>query len=108
MACGDKRAACRVAILDPALTLTQPEQVTALTGVDAISHAIETYVTLRRNAISVTYSRSAFGMLARGFPRVLKDPSDLSARGEMQLGASLAGMAIERRCLEQRMRRRIR
>ena len=88
MACGDKRAACRVAILDPELTLTQPDQVTALTGIDAISHAIETYVTKRRNAVSTTYSRSAFGMLAKGFPTVLNNPSDLDARGNMQLGAS--------------------
>ena len=95
MACGDKRAACRIAILDPELTLTQPAEVTALTGVDAISHAIETYVTKRRNAVSTTYSRSAFGMLAKGFPQVLRSPDDLQARSQMQLGATLAGMAIE-------------
>ncbi|QDT03166.1 Alcohol dehydrogenase [Rubripirellula lacrimiformis] len=95
MACGDPRAACRIAILDPVLTLTQPQRVTALTGIDAISHAIETYVTKRRNPMSVTYSRRAFGMLADGFSRVLADPSDLEARGQMQLGACFAGMAIE-------------
>ena len=95
MACGDSRAACRVAILDPTVTLTQPASVTALTGIDAISHAIETYVTTRRNPISITYSRRAFGMLAKGFSRVLIDPSDLEARSLMQLGACMAGMAIE-------------
>jgi alcohol dehydrogenase len=95
MACGDPRAACRIALLDPKLTVTKPASVTALTGIDAISHAIETYVTKRRNAISVTYSRRAFGMLARGFSRVLRDPLDLEARSLMQLGACFAGMAIE-------------
>jgi alcohol dehydrogenase len=95
MACGDPRAACRVAILDPTVTLTQPANVTALTGIDAISHAIETYVTKRRNPISVTYSRRAFEMLAKGFSRVLAEPSDLEARSLMQLGACMAGMAIE-------------
>ena len=95
MACGDPRAACRVAILDPELTLTQPTAVSALTGIDAISHAIETYVTKRRNAISTTYSRRSFGMLAQGFSRVLTHPDDLEARSCMQLGACLAGMAIE-------------
>ncbi len=95
MACGDPRAACRVAILDPVLTLTQPRRVTALTGIDAISHAIETYVSKRRNPISTTYSRRAFGMLARGFARVLENPSDLEARSQMQLGSCFAGMAIE-------------
>jgi alcohol dehydrogenase len=95
MACGDKRAACRIAILDPELTLTQPEAVTALTGIDALSHAIETYVSKRRNLISTTYSRRAFGLLAKGFSRVLTQPDDLEARCLMQVGACLAGMAIE-------------
>ncbi len=95
MACGDPRAACRVAILDPELTVTMPARVTSLTGIDAISHAIETYVTVRRNAISTTYSRRSFGLLAKSFLRVLQSPDDLVARSDMQLGASLAGMAIE-------------
>lgn len=95
MACGDPRAACRVAILDPALTVTQPPKVTALTGIDAISHAIETYVTTRRNPLSTTYSRRAFGLLAGGFSKVLQSPNDLEARSQMQLGACFAGMAIE-------------
>jgi alcohol dehydrogenase len=95
MACGDLRAACRIAILDPNLTLTQPSGVAALTGIDAISHAIETYVSKRRNPVSTTYSRRAFGLLAQGFSTVLKEPDDLEARSMMQLGACFAGMAIE-------------
>lgn len=95
MACGDPRAACKIALLDPRLTVTQPARVTTLTGIDALSHAIETYVTTRRNPMSLTFSRRAFGLLMTGFPRVLSDPSDLEARGQMQLGACLAGLAIE-------------
>ena len=95
MACGDKRAAFRAAILDPELTLTQPPRVTALTGIDAISHALETYVTTRRNAISLAFSRSAWGHLAANYSRVLAEPTNLEARAEMQLGAALAGLAIE-------------
>lgn len=95
MACGDKRAACKVALLDPELTLTQPSKVTALTGIDALSHAIETYVTRKRNPLSLAFSRQAFGWLAKGFPAVLKNPADLEARSWMQLGASFAGLAIE-------------
>ena len=44
MACGDKKAAARVALLDPELTLSQPSNVTAVTAIDAISHAVESYV----------------------------------------------------------------
>jgi alcohol dehydrogenase len=95
MACGDPRAACKLALLDPELTLTQPPRVTALTGIDAISHALETYVTSKRNPVSITFSRRAFGLLAKGFPKVLADPADIEARSEMQLGAFFAGLAIE-------------
>jgi alcohol dehydrogenase class IV len=45
MACGDKKAAARISILDPDLTLTMPASVTAATGIDAISHALESHVT---------------------------------------------------------------
>jgi alcohol dehydrogenase len=95
MACGDPKAACKIALLDPELTLTQPERVTALTGIDAISHALETYVTKRRNTMSVCFSREAWKHLATSFARVLQEPTDLEARSGMQMGAALAGMAIE-------------
>lgn len=95
MACGDKRAAFRAAILDPELTITQPARVAALTGIDALSHAVETYVSKRRNAISQAFSREAWRHLAPNFSRVLSEPNNLAARAEMQLGACLAGLAIE-------------
>ena len=95
MACGDPKAACRIAILDPTLTLTRPSAVTALTGIDAITHALETFVCNKRNPISECYSREAWQLLTRGFPNVLESDSDVNARGRMQLGACFAGMAIE-------------
>lgn len=95
MACGDKKAACRVALLDPELTVTMPATVTAVTGIDAISHAIETYVTTKRNTVSQLFSRRAWSLLAKSFPRVLEDPSDQEARGGMLVGSHFAGAAIE-------------
>jgi alcohol dehydrogenase len=95
MACGDKKASFRVAILDPELTVSQPERVTALTGIDAISHALETYVTKVRNPASLAFSREAWLLLSENFTRVLNDPTDLEARSGMQLGACFAGLAIE-------------
>ncbi len=95
MACGDPKAAARIAILDPALTVSQPPRVTACTGVDAIAHALETMVTRQRSALSGMYSREAFRLAAGSFPRVLRNPLDLEARGRMLLGAALAGTAIE-------------
>lgn len=95
MACGDKKASFRIAVLDPQLTVTQPPRVTALTGIDALSHALESWVTTRRNPASLAFAREAWRLLAGNFPSVLADPENLDARGAMQLGASFAGMAIE-------------
>lgn len=95
MACGDPKAAAKVAILDPLLTVSQPPRVTAVTGIDAIAHAIESAVTRKRTPISAIYSREAFRLCYEGFERVLRDPQDLEARGLMQLGAAFAGTAIE-------------
>ncbi|HET6408096.1 MAG TPA: iron-containing alcohol dehydrogenase [Chthoniobacteraceae bacterium] len=95
MACLDPKAAARVAILDPVLTLSQPARVTACTGVDAIVHALEAAVTKKRNAISAIYAREAFRLCFLSLPRVLERPDDLEARARMLLGAAFAGTAIE-------------
>jgi alcohol dehydrogenase len=95
MACGDTKAACRVALLDPELTLSQPRRVAAATGIDALSHAVESFVSRRRNWLSRGFSREAWLLLSASFERVLAEPDDMESRGRMLLGASLAGMAIE-------------
>jgi alcohol dehydrogenase len=95
MACGDPKAAARVALLDPELTLTQPAAVAASTGMDALSHAVETAVTRRRNPLSQMLSREAFRLCTRGLRRVFEHPNDINARADVLLGAALAGMAIE-------------
>jgi len=95
MACGDRKAAFRVAILDPEVTLSQPRSVTAVTGIDALAHAIESYVCTRRNPVSSMCALTAFRYLEANFPIVLRSPGDLAARSAMQIGSHLAGMAIE-------------
>jgi alcohol dehydrogenase class IV len=95
MACGDPKAAFRVALLDPSLTISQPLNVTATTGFDAIAHAVETFVTTKRNALSEFFSREAWRLLEGNYERVLAAPGDLEARSAMQLGAYFAGVAIE-------------
>jgi alcohol dehydrogenase len=95
MACGDPKAAPLVAILDPLLTVTQPRQVAACTGIDAIAHAVETAVTKKRNELSWLYSREAFRLTAGNLDCVFQQPDNLEARAAMQLGAAYAGTAIE-------------
>src|SRR5205085_1002714 len=95
MACGDRKAAFRVALLDPELTLSQPPSVTAITGLDALTHAIESYVCAKRSPLSQTFSLAAWRYLESNYAQVLDAPLDLAARGAMQLGSYFAGMAIE-------------
>jgi alcohol dehydrogenase len=95
MACGDPRAAFQLALLDPALTVSQPRSITATSGFDAIAHAVETYVATKHNPLSDVFSREAWSLLERNYERVLSQPDDLEARGAMQLGAYYAGAAIE-------------
>jgi alcohol dehydrogenase len=60
-----------------------------------MTHALETYVTKPRTAISMAFSFESWQLLSLGFEDVIKFPDDLEARAEMQLGAMMAGMAIE-------------
>jgi alcohol dehydrogenase len=95
MACGDEKAAFRVAILDPLLTISQPAQVTAAVGYDAISHAVESFVTTRRTGVSDLFAREAWRLLEENYERVVNAPREVDARGAMLLGAHYAGIAIE-------------
>ena len=95
MACGDPKAAFRAVVLDPRLTLTQPDSVTAAAGYDAMAHAVESFVCTRRNPRSQELSLEAWRLLEGNYERVLSDPQDLEGRAAMQLGAFYAGTAIE-------------
>ena len=95
MACGDASAAFRVALLDAELTLSVPRAVAASAGFDAVAHAVETYVSTRRNPLSEIFSREAWRLLESSYERVLALPEDLEARGRMLLGSHFAGAAIE-------------
>jgi alcohol dehydrogenase len=105
MACGDRRPPRegglrpRLAILDPSLTRTMPPAVAAASGIDAVSHAIETAGCRARNDASRRASRAAWELLSRSFEPALRGESDAAAGAEMLLGAHLAGCAIERAML---------
>ena len=75
--------------------VSQPEAVRAAVGYDALSHAVETSVTTKCNAVSEAFSREAWRLLEASYERVMERPGDLEAQGAMQLGAHFAGAAIE-------------
>ena len=95
MACGDPKARFRAVILDPEVASTAPRRVAAATGMDAVSHAIETAVSRRSNPVSRMLSRTAWRMISERFQPALATPGDLGSVAAMQLGAHLAGAAIE-------------
>ncbi|MCP3978841.1 MAG: iron-containing alcohol dehydrogenase [bacterium] len=95
MACGDRRAKFRAVILDPALTATTPRDVAALSGIDAVSHVVESYVCTRRNPISQLLGREAWRRIDRSLALALGGGEDETPRADMLLAAHLAGAAIE-------------
>lgn len=99
MACGDPKAAFRAVVLDPVVTVSQPRALTAIAGFDALSHAVESYVTTTRTDISEVFALDAWRRLESHYERVLAGPADLDARGAMLLGAHEAGIAIEQSML---------
>jgi aldehyde dehydrogenase (NAD+) len=84
----------RVAILDPRLTETLPPDLTAATGMDAMTHAVESYVSQQRNPISDAAALHAVRLIRTYLPRAVQNGQDLAARGQMQIAARLAGWAF--------------
>jgi alcohol dehydrogenase len=99
MACGDPKLSFKLAILDPALTWSQPASVTVATGFDALSHAVESFVTAKRSPVSDMLAREAWRLIDGNLERVIARADDAEARAAMLLGAHYAGAAIEQSML---------
>ncbi len=99
MACGDPAMLFGTVVLDPELALSQPRGVSAISGLDAISHALEAAVTTARNPLSLSYAREAWRLLSTHFDRVLARSADVATISAMQWGAFLAGASIEQSML---------
>jgi alcohol dehydrogenase class IV len=82
------------ALVDYELTLSKPPRLTADTGIDALTHAIEAYVSRRANPFSDGMALAAMRLLAPNLRRVWADPQDRAAREAMMLGATQAGIAF--------------
>jgi alcohol dehydrogenase len=83
-----------IALLDPELTLSLPPQITAATGMDALTHALESYVNTATQPISEAMSDQAMTLIARSLSKAVADGSDVEARGDMLLASTIAAMAF--------------
>jgi len=81
-------------VFDPAITVHTPEWLWLSTGIRAVDHAVETYCSLDRNAYTDSTSLQALRLLGRGLPAVKRDPKDLAARLDCQIGAWISMIGI--------------
>ncbi|RXI47717.1 alcohol dehydrogenase [Clostridium tetani] len=83
-----------LAIVDPQFSITVPQNITATTGIDALTHAIESYTSKHANSFSDTFALSAVKRIFNNLIKAYKDGKNFEARNEMALGALEAGIAF--------------
>ena len=90
----DHHLAPDVAILDPHMVSGLPPRITAFTGMDALTHAVEAIHVLERNPIADALALHAIRLIAANLPCSVNNGDDLPARGQMQIAAAMAGIAF--------------
>jgi alcohol dehydrogenase class IV len=83
-----------VALVDPILTLSMPERLTAITGFDVLTHAIESFVSRRATSHSRALSVSAMRVVGRVLPEILDSPNDLGARSQLAYASTMMGLNL--------------
>lgn len=83
-----------IAILDPLMTVGMPSMVTAGTGMDAVTHAVEAIHSLQRDPIADALALHAIRLAKRYLPDAVKNGNDITARGQMLIAANMAGAAF--------------
>lgn len=83
-----------VALLDPELTLSLPPHITATTGIDALTHALEAYTSVQAHPISEMYSLQAIELISDNIRSAYADGRNMEARSNMLLGSLLGGKAL--------------
>lgn len=92
---GDPRMAPHMAIVDPELTLTLPRKITLWTGLDALTHALEAYVSTLSNRLSDLLALEAIKLVLESLDRAVNHGDNLAAREGMALASLLAGAAMQ-------------
>jgi alcohol dehydrogenase class IV len=84
----------RVAIVDPLLTISMPPSVTSFTGIDALTHAIESYTSNNANILTDLIAKEAIFLISRSLRTAVANGNDLEARYDMSIGSLYAGLAL--------------
>jgi alcohol dehydrogenase class IV len=84
----------KVSIVDPELMLSIPARLTALTGIDAFSHALESFINIQANSFSKIIAKEAIRIIANYLPMAVSNGKNIKAREEMAWASTLAGIAI--------------
>ncbi len=83
-----------LAILDPNLILSCPKQVAVSSGIDAMVHALEGYMSKKSDILTKMFARESFRLMFDNLPKVLKNPQDIEAQMNLQIGAYLGGLVL--------------
>ncbi len=86
----------RIVFADPELTLALPPAVTAATGIDALTHHIESYLSPVYHPLCDGIALEGARLAARSLPKVMREPSDLAARGDMLMSAMMGAIAFQK------------
>ena len=84
-----------LALLDPELTLSLPPKVTAMTGMDALTHAIEAITSVQANPMSEALAMEAIELISKNLLKAVEHGDDLEARSNMLIAANMAGIAFD-------------
>lgn len=83
-----------IALLDPALTVSVPPRITAATGIDALTHAVEAYLSINADPISDQFALRAISLITQSLPIAYQEGDNIQARTDMSYGSYLAGIAF--------------
>jgi 1,3-propanediol dehydrogenase/alcohol dehydrogenase len=94
MLIGGENCVPEVAILDPLVTLTMPPKVTGTTGIDALTHAIEAFISTKAQPLTNVFALKAINLISQNLVKAMKNGDNLEARSNMLLGQMYAGLAF--------------
>lgn len=89
-----EKVRANLAVCDPELTLTMPASITATTGLDALAHAIEGFLSKQSHPLTDVFAQNAINLIYNNLPIAYKNPDNIEARSNVMMGQLIAGMIM--------------